>query len=515
MEKKQKDIIYLLLRDRFGFREFRPMQYQIVRHVLAGGGRIAVMGTGAGKSLCYMLPAALLPGITLVVSPLLSLIRDQMRRARAAGLRTVQLGPGLSRKSAASADLIFTSPERLFTGRAHRLLAQLSVSHLVIDEAHCVETWGSYFRPYLGLLAETVSLFGRERVSLFTASAAPDRVRHLSRKLGLSGAALFQGSLDRPEIAWHLLRSSLPIAVVVHLLRRRGGQVLLYCDTRRLTEQRATFLGQLGFRAAPYHAGLPEKIRVTIEERFQAGKIRVLCATSAFGMGVDISSIRTVLHMGPPRSLDSYYQESGRAGRDGRGALALMVLSYDGEKKRDDSEVWAFLRRRSADLPQQGLQEKDFLHLLEGIGEGRFEGSSLYAALLSGQVYRREPRERTAFVVPTGRIFPLLRRAFLNASAGERRNQKEVERFLTGSGCRREALLCVYGYSGYACAGCDSCGSDYSGQIDEAALFAERLGAIRRKILCFPLSHTYRIIEEASLAREDRVLAEHAFFRNC
>ena len=393
------------------------------------------------------------------------------------------------------------------------MLSALRINHLVIDEAHCVETWGSLFRPYFGLLADAVRLFGGERVSLFTASAGKERIRSLLQHLEIKKADVFRSSPDRPEIAWHVMKSSLPAAVLVQLLARRRGRALVYCATRRQSEERASFLRRVGFKAGSYHAGLPPEERCAIESRYRNGALRVLCATSAFGMGVDIPSIRTVVHLDRPRCLDSYYQESGRAGRDRKKALALLVLPNGNEVVREDT-VWLFLKRILPSLPGQGIAEGGFLRLLDRLGDGFHEGSALYAALLSSGVYVRRAAEKGALVYRAKRPEYLLRSARLRFSFLEKSSRRAVGRYLRSTMCRREALLSGYDAVLQACGGCDICGSEYTPLLKEISLRVEHLAALRRKIIRYPLYQANRIIGKAGLGRRERALVEQLFFRN-
>jgi ATP-dependent DNA helicase RecQ len=325
-----------VLHDVFGFGSFRGQQEAIVRCVTGGGDALVVMPTGSGKSLCYQLPALLRPGIALVVSPLIALMEDQVRALRQLGIRAEFLNSSLApaeqgrvrREAEAGAlDLLYVAPERLLTDSFLAWLQQLPLALFAIDEAHCVSQWGHDFRPeYLQLAVLHERWPQVPRIAL-TATADPPTRREIAAKLGLADARLFVGGFDRPNIRYHVTPKHNAMAQLVRFLRGQpeGEAGIVYCLSRKRTEETARQLVRAGWSALPYHAGLAAEVRRENQRRFVDDEARIIVATVAFGMGIDKPDVRFVYHLDPPKSLEAYYQETGRAGRDGLPAVAMMT----------------------------------------------------------------------------------------------------------------------------------------------------------------------------------------------
>jgi ATP-dependent DNA helicase RecQ len=324
-----------VLREVFGYEAFRGPQEAIVEHVCGGGSALVLMPTGGGKSLCYQVPALCRPGTAVVVSPLIALMQDQVAALRQAGVRAAALHSGESAESAAATwrelqsgrlDLLYLSPERLLGGDLLARLAQLPLALFAIDEAHCVSQWGHDFRPeylQLGVLAER---FGTIPRIALTATADPRTRAEIVARLGLEQAELFLASFDRPNIRY-LLRDKLePRRQLLEFLTgQRDSSGIVYARSRKRVEQVAAELVAHGHCALPYHAGLSAAQRAEALERFRHGSGVIVVATIAFGMGIDKPDVRFVAHVDLPRSLEAYYQETGRAGRDGLPAVAWMI----------------------------------------------------------------------------------------------------------------------------------------------------------------------------------------------
>ena len=323
-----------------------------MRAVLDGGDVLAVMPTGAGKSLAYQLPALLLEGLTLVVSPLVALMKDQVDELRrkgmsAAALHSLQTAEERREATRAARDgrlkLFYVSPERFASEGFRSLLAGLSVSRFAVDEAHCVSQWGHDFRPDYRLLAEAAGLCrraggepGRPPILAVTATATPEVRRDIAELLGLREARVFVAGFDRPNIALSVTR--LAGEEDKHELLARlvaGRRALVYAATRKSSERAAAALGSAGTAAEAYHAGLDDATRVRVQDAFVRGDLRVVTATNAFGMGIDRPDVEAVVHVELPPSLEAYYQEIGRAGRDGRPAQATLLWSWQDVKTRE------------------------------------------------------------------------------------------------------------------------------------------------------------------------------------
>ncbi len=325
-----------VLRERFGFDAFRGAQEAIIGHVLEGGDALVLMPTGGGKSLCYQIPAMLRPGVGVVVSPLIALMHDQVGALRQAGVRAAALNSSLAAGEAAAVerdlvegrlDLVYVAPERLLTERFLGLMERSRVALFAIDEAHCVSQWGHDFRPEyigLGMLAERYPEV--PRIAL-TATADDVTRREILDKLHLGRARRFVSSFDRPNIRYAVVDKENARQQFLDFYRQghEGDAGIVYCLSRKSVDGTAAWLAKRGIDAVPYHAGLDADTRRANQERFLREDGVVVVATIAFGMGIDKPDVRFVAHLDAPKSLEGYYQETGRAGRDGLPADAFMT----------------------------------------------------------------------------------------------------------------------------------------------------------------------------------------------
>jgi len=368
---KPTDRLNLLLRERFGFESFRPSQEEVCRAVLEGNDVLLVMPTGSGKSLCYQLPGIALGGTTLVISPLIALMEDQVAKLRALGFRADRIHSGRDRAASrqtcieylhGALDFLYIAPERLRVPGFPEMLAKRKPSLIAIDEAHCISQWGHDFRPDYRMIGQHLPALRPAPVLALTATATPLVQRDIAEQLGLKEPARFIQGFRRENIAIEVVEAAVSRRgeLVRRLLQDPGRRpAIVYTPTRRECETLAETLRR-DFPAAAYHAGLEPSVRDQVQSRFLEGSVEVIVATIAFGMGIDKPNIRTVIHTALPGSLEGYYQEIGRAGRDGLPSRAILMQSYSDRRTHDfffnrnypDSEVLARIFQCLDDEPK-------------------------------------------------------------------------------------------------------------------------------------------------------------------
>jgi len=330
------DSIQHTLKTVFGFHEFRAPQREVIEQVCDGRDVFLVMPTGGGKSLCYQIPALHRDGVAIVVSPLIALMKDQVDALVANGVRATCLNSSLSsaevgrvfqQMDAGTLDLLYVAPERLMMPDFLERLATLKLALFAIDEAHCISQWGHDFRPEYTQLGRLRQLFPNVPVVAMTATADPETRKDILNQLGLGNAKVHVAGFDRPNIAYTVIPKHKPLAQLASFLAgRRDEAGIVYALSRKRVEQVAERLRAAGFSAAAYHAGLPDQERRRVQDAFRKDDVRIVVATVAFGMGIDKPNVRFVVHYDMPKSVESYYQETGRAGRDGLPSEALMLF---------------------------------------------------------------------------------------------------------------------------------------------------------------------------------------------
>jgi ATP-dependent DNA helicase RecQ len=338
-----------ILRSTFGFQDFRGVQRQVVDRVMAGERTLAVMPTGAGKSLCYQVPALARPGTALVISPLIALMHDQIRSADAFGIRAAALSSAddnreetIARLRAGDLDLLYVAPERA-TGEGFRnLIDRTPLALIAIDEAHCVSEWGHDFRPDYRLLRPLLDRFPDLPRLALTATADRQTRADILVQLGIPEDGLILAGFDRPNIRYHVQARDGVTSQLKALLAEQPGPGIVYATSRDKTEKLAEQLGSGGRKVLPYHAGLDARVRARNQAAFVASEDMVMVATIAFGMGIDKPDVRFVAHAGLPKSIEAYYQETGRAGRDGDPAEAHLFWGaedFSRARRRIELEV--------------------------------------------------------------------------------------------------------------------------------------------------------------------------------
>ncbi|HEX7978335.1 MAG TPA: ATP-dependent DNA helicase RecQ [Gemmatimonadaceae bacterium] len=399
-----------MLRARFGFPDFRPGQERAVSSVLEKRDTLVVLPTGGGKSICYQVPAMVLPGLTVVVSPLISLMKDQVDALTARGipatfvnstLSSAEVSERMSRVMRGEIKLLYLAPERFDVGTAAERLRGVGVSLLAIDEAHCISEWGHDFRPSYLRIAQVREKLGWPQVVALTATATPHVRQDIARQLRLENPETIITGFDRQNLRYHVVPTRTDAekdAALAAILREHEGVAIVYASTRRNVEKIARTLEQEGIAAAAYHAGLDDAHRHAVQDAFMNESVRAIVATNAFGMGIDKPNVRLVVHHAMPGTLEAYYQEAGRAGRDGKPSEVYLLHAFP------DRFTHEFFIKGA--YPERTLVEKVYERaraLADRSGAVSLEPASI-AASLPGKVSDREVESALRVLIQAGAI---------------------------------------------------------------------------------------------------------------
>ena len=339
--------IHSTLKEFFGYDNFKGDQERVINHLLNGGDAFVLMPTGGGKSLCYQLPALVAEGTAIVISPLIALMKNQVDvlRGFVSSNESIAhfLNSSLSRQEidevradllAGRTKILYVAPESLTKEENVALLQEIKISFYAVDEAHCISEWGHDFRPEYRRIRSLVNEIGRAPIIALTATATPKVQSDILKNLGIQDAVIFKSSFNRPNLYYEIRNKVEPEKDIVRFIRQNPGKSgIIYCLSRKKVEEMAAFLSINGIRALPYHAGLDAKVRAENQDKFLMEEIDVIVATIAFGMGIDKPDVRFVIHYDIPKSIESYYQETGRAGRDGEEGLCITYYSYKDIRK--------------------------------------------------------------------------------------------------------------------------------------------------------------------------------------
>ena len=371
----------------WGYPEFRPMQEEVVRAVMNGEDTLALMPTGGGKSLCFQVPALALVKLCIVVSPLIALMRDQVERLRKQGVRATAVTSGMGHVEIDNAldsamlgklDFLYVSPERLGSDLFKARLSRMPVGLIAVDEAHCISQWGYDFRPAYMLIGSLREAHPKVPILALTASATPEVAKDIMKRLDFRKKNELRGSFIRPELTFWVSRGEDKLGRLLRIAQKVQGSGIVYLRDRRGTVRIAQYLKQHGISAEAYHAGLPFEDRERVQREWSEGKTRFVAATNAFGMGIDKADVRSVVHLEPPPDMESYYQESGRAGRDGKSAYAFLLTHPADEGKLREKVDASFPSLNEVRRVYQAFADQHGIAL----GAGEFEAYNLDLAEL-------------------------------------------------------------------------------------------------------------------------------------
>ena len=368
-----------ILRQYWGYDDFRGIQREIIESIGSGKDTLGLMPTGGGKSITFQVPALCSEGTCIVITPLIALMKDQVQNLRRHGIRAAAIYSGLSREEIivtlencifGDVKILYVSPERLSSELFRTKLRHMKVSFITVDEAHCISQWGYDFRPSYLQIADIRKDLPGVPVLALTATATPQVVEDIQEKLsrnsGSSGFSVFKMSFERKNLAYVVRRAADKRDELIHILRSVGGSAIVYARSRRRTKEMADMLNEAGISATFYHAGLDSTVKDERQKNWQSDQVRVMVATNAFGMGIDKPDVRMVLHIDCPDSIEAYFQEAGRAGRDGKKAYAVLLYN-DGDHRKLDKRI-------SDTFPEKDYIKKVYEHLAYfyqvGVGSG-------------------------------------------------------------------------------------------------------------------------------------------------
>jgi RecQ family ATP-dependent DNA helicase len=453
------------LLERFGLEEFRPGQREAVQAALESRDSLVVMPTGGGKSLCYQLPALADRGLVVVVSPLIALMADQLRRLKDAGVQASMLASGMDEGHneqalqeivAGGTQLVLAAPERFVSRAFNEALGRRKVALFVVDEAHCVAEWGHDFRPDYLRLHSAIAALGRPPVMAATATATPRVAKEIAARLELREWLSIRSGFDRPSLAFDVVsvegKGSVARkrAVLLHVLSDpQALPAIVYCGTRKDTDELTARIAALGIATVGYHAGMNPQARRASQEAFMEGRAEVVVATNAFGMGVDKADVRTVVHWAMPKSLEAYYQEAGRGGRDGKAARALLLAA-----RMDLGRLIRFINERGTSVEKVkryvGALRQEAQDGVVRIGPGELaERDRILLAIAerAGAVELQPGAVGGLLVRLTGQGSPRAARAAIDAAKDRGwESYRSIERYMTsGEKCRRRQILDHFG----------------------------------------------------------------------
>jgi ATP-dependent DNA helicase RecQ len=532
---------------RFGHTELRPGQADVIADIFSGTPVIGVMPTGAGKSLCFQLPAVVLGdrgGVTLVVSPLIALMKDQVDTLKMRGISAVALTSQANAEEQreilegirkGNYTLVYVAPERFrsprFIEALHSVAANIAL--IAIDEAHCISEWGHDFRPEYRRLGQMIQELKPPRIAAFTATATPEVREDIAVQLGLAHFSLHVRGFDRPNLYYSVVSSggtADKTQKLIELVRTRdGGVALVYAATRKNAEAYAQALKKSGMRARVYHAGLENGIREKAQDVFMSGQLDVIVATNAFGMGVDKSDIRLVVHADIPRSPEAYYQEAGRGGRDGKPTRCVLLFNHGDIRLQEflidasfpSAELLRGMWKLLAQRPELGklMHDNDELEAklkphLPGSPSNAAVGAAMRILERHGMLGRDD--SRIAALRPQVGAFPVLDVASLQRRAEiERKKLRAMVDYAYNPRCRRQLILAYFGDEDWAnrdrkCGACDTCDAVAHGHT--AGMSESEQSAARNLLLLIGALHgrfgRKKVAQLANGTEEDARFAE-------
>ena len=368
--------VEIILKKYWNYSQFRPQQLEVIQAILKGKDVLTLLPTGAGKSLCFQIPTLYQNGICVIISPLIALMQDQVKDLRAKNITAVNLGGELSQENqdivlkdalAGKYQFIYCSPEKLIQKSFQNFLLALPITLFAIDEAHCISQWGYDFRPSYRKLDTLKIMFPSIPILAMTASAIPLVQQDIIKQLLLETPSIISSSFLRPNLSYTVQKHATKLKGLISILEKIKGTIIIYCSTRNNVSQLTKILQDYGYSVGEYHAGIPYDIRQKVQENWMQNKLRIVVCTSAFGMGINKPDVRGVIHFDLPNSIEQYYQEAGRAGRDGNYAEAILLF------QQNDWEYWENLQEKkypSIPIIKKAYQDlADFVQLPVGIGQ--------------------------------------------------------------------------------------------------------------------------------------------------